>query len=87
MRQRVLTASRLTEMTELSPDFVYPKKTRLANYSSQLSTALLVEMRQEILTTDFKGKHLYMSLWDPSQAEPRSSGVKVMSHLNDSQAT
>lgn len=74
-------------MTKISPSFVYLKKTRLANYSSQLSTALLVEMHQEILTTDFKGKHLDTSLWDQSQDEPGGICVKVMSHLTDSQST
>lgn len=54
-------------MTEISPDSVHLKKTRLANYSSQLSTALLVEMHQEILRTDFKGKHLCMSLRDQAR--------------------
>jgi hypothetical protein len=75
-------------MTEISPDSVHPKKTRLGNYSSQLSTALLVEMQQEILTTDFKGKHLCMSLRDQAGLSQEASAcVKVMSHLNDSQST
>lgn len=63
-------------MIKFPPDFVCLKKTRLANYSSQLSTDLSVEMHQEILTTDFKGKHLCTSLGDQLRLSQEASVLK-----------
>jgi hypothetical protein len=60
---------------------------RVSQLQVQLNTSLFVEMHQEILKADFKGKHLCMSLRDHPGLRQEASVLKVMSHLNDSQAS